>query len=122
MKRLQKRYADDEAFRGLVDEIQSQLRKNGFTSLEIRSAAALACLRHEMTTGRRDFTLDMIVNAAFPELGLTVKEPTRARQDSLAQRNKERAEALQKLAMSETPGEALEILSAWRERRKAFDL
>jgi hypothetical protein len=122
MKRLQKRYEDDEAFRGLVDEIQSQLRKNGFTSLEIRSAAALACLRHEMTTGRRDFTLDMIVNTAFPELGVIVKEPTKARQESLAQRNKERAEVLQKLATSETPGEALGILSAWRERRKAFDL
>jgi len=122
MKRLQKRYENDEAFRGLVDGIQTHLRKNGFSSLEIRSAAALACLRHEMTTGGRDFTLDMIVNAAFPELGLIVREPTKARQESLAQRNKERAEALQRLAVSETPGEALEILSAWRERRKAFDL
>jgi hypothetical protein len=122
MKRLQKRYELDEAFRGLVDGIQSHLRRNGFTSLEICSAAALACLRHEMTTARRDFTLDMIVNAAFPELGLIVKEPTRARQESLAQRNKERTEVLQKLATSETPEEALKILSAWRERRKAFDL
>ena len=76
MRRLQKRYEDEAAFRGLVDGIESFLRKEGFTSLDIRSAAALACLRHEMTTGRRDFTLDMIVNEAFPELGLVVKEPT----------------------------------------------
>ena len=121
MRRLQKRYEEDGAFRGLVDEIQSFLRRNGYTSLDIRGAAALACLRHEITAGRRDFTLDMIVNEAFPDLGLVVKEPTTARQESLTQRNRERAEVLQKLAMSETPGEALEILSAWRERRKAFD-
>ena len=121
MKRLQKRYEDDVVFRGLVDAIESFLGKNGFTSLDIRSAGALACLRHEMTTARRDFTLDMLVNEAFPELGLIVRQPTKPRQESLTQRNRERAEVLQKLAVSETPGEALEILSAWRERRKAFD-
>ena len=109
-------------FRGLVDGIESSLRKNGFTPPDIRSAAALACLRHEMTTGRRDFTLDMIVNEIFPELGLDVKEPTLPRQDLLMQRNKERAQVLEKLAMTETPAEALQILSAWRDRRKAFDL
>ena len=121
MRRLQKRYEDEAAFRGLVDGIESFLRKEGFTSLDIRSAAALACLRHEMTTGRRDFTLDMIVNEAFPELGLVVKEPTLPRQDLLMQRSKERAEVLEKLAMTQTPAEALQILSAWRERRNAFD-
>jgi hypothetical protein len=31
---------------------------------------AIACLRHEINTGRRDFTPDVIVNAAFPEFGL----------------------------------------------------
>jgi len=122
MRRLQKRYEGDKVFRGLVDGIEAFLAKNGFTSHDIRSAAALACLRHEMTTARRDFTLDVIVNEAFPELGLIVREPTKPRQESLTQRNRERAEVLQKLATSETPGEALEILSAWRERRKAFDL
>jgi hypothetical protein len=63
----------------------------------------------------------MVVNEAFPELGPIVRQPTKPRQESLTQRNRERAEVLQKPAMSETPGQAQEILSAWRERRKAFD-
>ena len=75
-----------------------------------------------MTTRRRDFTLDMLFNEASPELDLIVRQPTKPRQESLTERTRERAEVLQKLATSETPGEALEILSAWRERRKAFDL
>lgn len=108
-------------FRRLADASESFFGKNGFTPLDTRSAGALACLRHEMTTARRDFARDILVNEAFPELGLIVRQPTKPRQESLTQRNRERAEVLQKPAMSETPGEALEILSAWRERRKAFD-
>jgi hypothetical protein len=48
--------------------------------------------------------------------------PTQARQESLAQRNREKAEELQKLAASETPGGALGVPSAWREQGKVFDL
>jgi hypothetical protein len=64
----------------------------------------------------------MAVNAAFPKLSLIVRRPTQACHESLAQRSRERAEVLQKLGKGETRGEALKILSAWRERRKAFDL
>ncbi len=61
----QEKYQNDQQYKSLVDVIRHLIYKAQFTPSEVREAATLACIHHEMYTLSRFQTVPIEVNDAL---------------------------------------------------------
>ena len=65
MKTPQEKYRDDPQYNRLVDMIRGLIQQAQFTPSEVREAATLACIHHEMHTLSRFQAVPIKVNDAL---------------------------------------------------------